>query len=174
MPEGLADGIYHALTALQNLAPVAALRASRWIYPLVNAGHIAGIALLVGGIVPLDLRLLGLWRSVPLGLLARVLVPVALTGLALTVFCGLLMFAVSATKYAALPLFWLKLGFIAAALTNAALLRLTPAWTLARLPDLPAAFYTGSPAPRLGAAGALSIGLWLAALLCGRFLAYLA
>ena len=84
------------LTALQNLEPVAALRASRWDYPLVNAGHIAGIALLVGAIVPLALRLLGAWRSVPLDLLARVLQPVALAGLALAVLCGFLMFAVSA------------------------------------------------------------------------------
>ncbi|GAB4372620.1 MAG: DUF2214 domain-containing protein [Kiloniellaceae bacterium] len=158
------------LTALQNLEPVAALRASRWVYPLVNAGHIAGIALLVGAIVPLDLRLLGAWRSVPLDLLARVLQPVAVAGLALAVLCGFLMFAVSAGKYAGLPLFWLKLGFIAAALANAALLRLSPAWTLARLPGLP----PEPPAARLKAAGALSIALWLAALLCGRFLAYIA
>jgi len=66
------------LTALQNLEPVAALRASRWVYPLVNAGHIAGIALLVGAILPRDLRLLGAWRSVPLDLLSRVLLPVAI------------------------------------------------------------------------------------------------
>ena len=65
------------LTALQNLEPVAALRASRWVYPLVNTAHVVGIALLVGAIAPLDLRLLGLWRGVPLHLLARVLQPVA-------------------------------------------------------------------------------------------------
>ena len=158
------------LTALQNLEPVAALRASRWVYPLVNAGHIAGIALLVGAIVPLDLRLMGAWRSVPLDQLARVLVPVALAGLALAVLCGFLMFAVSAGKYAALPLFWLKLGLIAAAIANALLLRRSPAWTLASLPDLP----SEPPPGRLRAAGALSVGLWLSALLCGRFLAYLA
>lgn len=158
------------LTALQNLEPVAALRASRWVYPLVNAGHIAGIALLVGAIVPLDLRLMGAWRSVPLTLLARVLLPVAVAGLALAVLCGFLMFAVSAGKYAGLPLFWLKLGFIAAAIANALLLRRSPAWTRARLPGPP----PEPPALRLRAAGALSITLWLAALLCGRFLAYLA
>lgn len=158
------------LTALQNLEPVAALRASRWIYPLVNAGHVAGIALLVGAILPLDLRLLGAWRSVPLDLLSRVLLPVAIAGLCLAAATGFMMFAVSATKYAGLTLFSVKLALIAAAIANALLLRLSPAWTLARLPDLP----PEPPPERLRVAGALSIGLWLSALLCGRFLAYIA
>ena len=55
--------IFEALTALQNLEPVAALRASRWVYPLVNTAHITGLAVLFGAILPLDLRLLGLCRA---------------------------------------------------------------------------------------------------------------
>src|SRR3546814_3716465 len=50
----LAGMLADALAALQNLEPVAALRASRWVYPLVNTAHIAGIALLFGAIAPLD------------------------------------------------------------------------------------------------------------------------
>ena len=162
--------LFDVLTALQNLGPVAALRAARWVYPLVNAGHIAGLALLVGAILPLDLRLLGVWRSVPLALLARVLVPTAMAGLALAAISGLLLFSVSAGKYAATPLFWLKLGLIAAAVANALLLRRSAEWTLALVPDLP----QDGPGARLRAAGALSAVLWLAALVCGRLLAYLA
>ena len=51
--------IEQALVFVENLAVVSALRNSTLAYPLVNAGHILGVALLVGGIVPLDLRLLG-------------------------------------------------------------------------------------------------------------------
>ena len=54
------------------------LRSSIWLYPLVNTGHVVGIALLFGAIVPLDLRLLGCWASVPLDHLARILIPVAI------------------------------------------------------------------------------------------------
>lgn len=161
--------LHEALTALQNLEPVAALRASRWVYPLVNATHIAGIALLFGAIAPLDLRLLGAWREVPLAALARVLVPVSIAGLLLAAASGLALFSVGATKYAGEPVFLLKLGLIAAAVANALLLRRAPDWTLARIPEVAA------PATaRLKTAALLSLGLWLAAILCGRLLAYLA
>ncbi len=165
----VAGTLNEALTALQTLGPVAALRASRWVYPLVNAAHITGLALLFGAILPLDLRLLGAWREVPLAPLARVLVPVAIAGLVLAAVAGLLLFSVGAVKYAALPLFWVKLVLIAAAVTNALLLRRAPEWTLAQIPEL-----TADPAARLKMAGLLSLGLWLAVILCGRFLAYLA
>ena len=44
------------LSALQDVALIEALRRTRWVYPFVNAGHIVGLALLFGAIVPLDLR----------------------------------------------------------------------------------------------------------------------
>ncbi|MGF1594757.1 MAG: DUF2214 domain-containing protein [Kiloniellaceae bacterium] len=157
-----------ALTALQNLEPVAALRISRWVYPLVNTAHIAGLAMLFGAILPLDLRLLGFWRAVPLHLLARVLQPVAVAGLVLAAVTGLLLFAVSATKYAAMPVFLVKLALIGAALTNAVLLRRHPDWKLAWVPD-PA----DQPSTRLKAAAGLSLALWLTVILCGRFIGYL-
>ena len=160
--------LLEALTTLQNAEPVAALRASRWVYPLVNSAHITGLALLFGAILPLDLRLLGVWRSVPLGLLARVLVPVAMAGLALAAATGFLLFSVSAAKYAATPLFLVKLALIAAAVANALMLRRSADWTLAQIPEM-----TAEPSGRLKTAGLLSLGLWLAVILCGRFLAYI-
>lgn len=59
--------------ALEATDLATTLRGSVWAYPLVNAAHILGVALLVGATVPLDLRLLGAWRSLPLGPLWRVL-----------------------------------------------------------------------------------------------------
>ena len=52
--------------ALQATALSQTLRTSIWLYPLVNTGHVVGIALLFGAIVPVDLRLLGRWPQVPL------------------------------------------------------------------------------------------------------------
>ena len=101
-----------ALTALQEWAPVTALRNSRWTYASVNAAHIVGIALLFGAIVPLDLRLVGWRRAVPIRTMARVLLPVAIAGLVLAVVAGLALFSVRAAKYAATGLFQLKMALI--------------------------------------------------------------
>ena len=146
------------LAGIEALPPVAWLRASRWVYATVNAGHIVGLALLFGAIVPLDLRLAGFWRGVPLDALARVLRPVAATGVALVLPTGAVLFAIRAREYAALDIFALKLALIFLALVNAALLR-GP-----RLAD-------ASPR-RLRLAGLLSIALWFAAIVAGRMLGY--
>ena len=153
--------------ALQNTGVATALRQSFWVYPLINAGHIVGLALLFGAIVPLDLRLLGVWWTVPLAAMSRSLMPVAITGLALAVPTGALLFAVRATEYAAMPLFWLKFSLIAGAIANALLLRLSLAWTVHGHSEL-----TGTT-PRLQLAGALSIGLWLTVITAGRMIGYL-
>src|SRR5688572_1152053 len=93
------------LAAIQELPLAAALRSGRWSYAAVNASHIVGIGLLLGAIVPLDLRLIGLWRSIPIRTLARVLVPVAAAGLVLAMVAGLLMFSTRAVEYAGTTVF---------------------------------------------------------------------
>jgi len=159
--------IADVLGALQDVALVEALRRSRWVYPLVNAGHIVGLALLFGAVVPLDLRLVGLWQRVPIGTMARTLLPVALGGLALAVATGALLFSVSAVRYAGLTLFQIKLLLILGALTNALLLHGSAAW---------GAYHYGElmgTTPRLQLAGVLSLGLWLSTIVAGRMLGYL-
>jgi hypothetical protein len=153
--------------ALQETGLATALRQSFWVYPLVNAGHVVGLALLFGAIVPLDLRLLGCWGKVPLAAMGRILLPVAIAGLALAVPTGILLFSVRASEYAAMPLLWLKAGLIACAIANALLLRLSLAWTVHKQTAL------SGTTPRLQLAGALSIGLWLAAIIAGRMIGYL-
>jgi hypothetical protein len=151
----LAD-LFAALEATQIASH---LRVSRWTYPLVNAGHVLGIALLIGAVAPLDLRLIGLWRHIPLASVAAVVRPVAATGLVLALATGALLFATGATEYAAMQLFWFKLALVAAALVNVA-------------------FHGGpgiltAPPLQQRLAGAASLGLWIGVLLCGRMLGYL-
>lgn len=146
-------------TALEGLALAEWLRYSRWGYAAVNAAHILGISLLVGAVVTLDLRLLGLWRSIELGPLYRVLSSVAATGLIVAIASGLLLFSVRATEYALLELFYLKLALIAAGA------------------GLAAAMHFGldikhSSRERQRLAGALSLLIWPAVLVCGRLLAF--
>jgi hypothetical protein len=155
------------LTALQELAPVAALRSARWTYAAVNATHIVGIALLVGAIVPLDLRLIGCFRQISIQALARILVPVAVCGLLLAVAAGSLLFSIRAVQYAGTTLFQIKMALVACGIANALLLRRAAAWE-AGLNDIGI-----MPPARLRAAGAVSIALWLSVIVCGRFVAFL-
>jgi hypothetical protein len=148
------------LEALEQAAPVAALRESTFAFPLVNALHIIGIALLFGAIVPLDLRLLG-WRreAGSAEALTRLLQPVAIAGLLIAIPSGLLMFATDARGYAASPLFQAKLVFIALAVANALWLR-----SAARRGPL--------AQPRAALAAAASIMLWIGVILLGRMIGY--
>lgn len=167
------DGLF---TALQSSELATYLRESVWAYPLVNTLHITGIALLFGAIAGLDLRLLGLWRTVPVAPLARVLVPVAAAGLLLAATAGALLFLVRADQYANATLFQAKLLLIAAAVTNAALLRTSGAWRNVREVaggDEASGGARQTTPLRLKWAGALSLLLWLAAIAAGRLLGYL-
>lgn len=68
------------------------LRASEWVYPMVNTLHIVGIALLVGPILILDWRVLRSRVSPAVWVLETLLLPTARAGFALAVAAGLLLF----------------------------------------------------------------------------------
>ena len=153
-------GLDGLLAALEQSAPVAALRESTYAFPFVNALHIIGIALLFGAVVALDLRLLG-WRreAGEADRLRRLLVPVAIFGLLLAVPAGLAMFATDARGYAASPLFQAKMLVIAVAIVNALWLRRID-WR------------RSAARGRLAMGGGASILLWLTAILLGRLVGY--
>lgn len=142
--------------ALEATALAQFLKASRWVYPLVNAGHILGIALLVGSVVPMDLRILGVLRRPSLPETVALLRPVAASGLALAVACGLLLFVTQATDYVGNRWFQAKIALVVLAVLNALLHR-----KLLRLGEL-----------RRVSAATLSLLLWPAALICGRMIGY--
>ena len=149
------------LGALEQAPLIAEFRNSFLAYPLVNALHIIGIALLFGAIVPLDLRLMG-WRreAGPVDRLAKLLLPVAAGGFLLAIGAGLLLFATDARAYAGSALFRAKILVIAAAIVNALSLRAID-WQ-SRKP-------TGQ---KVALAAAASVLLWLAVIILGRLVGY--
>jgi len=60
---------------IEAAGPAQYLRTSRWSYAALSGAHVLGIALLIGAVMSLNLRLVGLWPATPLPALARVLVP---------------------------------------------------------------------------------------------------
>jgi hypothetical protein len=142
------------------------LRQSRYAYPVVNALHILSIGVLVGSILPLDLRLLGAFPSVPVGALARVLEPVAAVALLAAIVAGFLLFSVKPLEYANNPALWAKVGLIGIGILNAAVVRLTPAWRAVRAGR-------GTVPPWMRAAAFASLIVWSSAVFAGRFVAYI-
>lgn len=150
------------LAALEATAFAQYLRGARWGYAAVNGTHLLGIALLVGAIVPLDLRLLGLWRGTPVAVLARVLVPVAATGLAVAVVAGALLFSIRAREYADLGVLQVKLVLVVVGAASAIALHRGYGLTLAR-----------AGRGRLALHGVVSLTCWLGALACGRLIGFM-
>lgn len=149
------------LAGLEGTGLAQALKVSRWGYATVNAVHILGIALLIGAVVPMNLRLVGLWRSVPRPIIARLLAPMAAAGLAIAVTAGLLLFSVRAREYAGIEFFQVKLLLIAFG-TISALFAYKP---FGRDDDM-------LRDRRLRAHAVVSLLCWLGALVCGRFIAF--
>ena len=140
------------------------LRASWVAYLFVNAAHVLGIALLVGPILILDLRLLGAWRRLPLDLLAPLLSHVAAFGLALTLLAGIWLFSVRPAEYVANPAFRWKLVLLMLALANIALQHANPAYRRA--------LAAGTAAASVKLSAAASALLWLGVLVAGRWIGF--
>ncbi len=69
-----------------------------WTYGIVNLIHILGIASLFGAVLVLDLRLIGFWRSVPLGSIARPTVPIATTGFIVAATSGICLISTNGSE----------------------------------------------------------------------------
>jgi hypothetical protein len=101
-------------SALEATALAQHLKAARWTYPLVNAGHILGIALLVGTVIPMDVAVLS-GRKAAVALLR----PWAVAGFLLAAVCGALLFITQASDYAGNAIFQLKFALLALLSLNA-------------------------------------------------------
>ncbi|MCW2309942.1 DUF2214 domain-containing protein [Rhodobium gokarnense] len=157
----MTDGFLAAAVLLGDTAVAHYLRFSRYGYAAVSAAHIFGIALLVGAVLPLDLKLLGFWKSADRLSLVRVLVPTAATGLVIAIASGVLLFSVQPADYLALPVFLAKMGIVAAGIVTALTLHARHGLWLERSAQEKRFWLPG-----------LSILWWLSALVCGRLIAF--
>jgi hypothetical protein len=76
-----------------------AIRESTWVFPIILAFHSLGLALSVGTVLWLDLRLLGIkMRGLPVSEVYRQLKPWMLSGFAIMFLSGLLLFSAQAAR----------------------------------------------------------------------------
>lgn len=134
-------------------------------YPVANVLHLFGMALLVVPMLLLDARLLGFGRAhFPLRQSASLLTRCALAGALLAAGSGLAMFASDANALFGNPAMRIKLALLALALANAVAFRV--AWK-----QRVAAFDQAVP-PAARMQLLLSVALWLAIPVLGRWIAY--
>jgi hypothetical protein len=138
-----------------------------WAYGVVNLAHILGVATLFGGVLVLDLRLLGLWSQVPLSALEKPAVGLASCGFAIAIASGMGLVTTNATEYLGNPFLAVKFAAIGLGLLNVIAVQVLPAWRQrAVVPLTPRARAT------LAVVGATSLACWLTAVAAGRMIGY--
>jgi hypothetical protein len=151
---------------LEGTAIADAIRTSRWLYPAFETGHYIGLSFLVGGIMLIDLRVLGVARRLPLKSMIGLL-PWVWAGFIINILTGSMLFIYGATNFGTNPAFLLKMTFMVLAGLNAlafdvAVKRYYYDWVAADQPPvLVKTFAT------------LSFALWLCVVTTGRWMAYL-
>jgi len=144
-----------------------AVRENDLLFPLIESVHVLAICLVVGSIMAVDLRLLGVaWVKRPVSGVTRGILPLTWGAFLVAVASGFLMFMSNATKYLGNGFFVAKLCLIAAAGINMLVFHFISArdqrrWdSQARLPL----------SVRL--AGGLSMLIWIAVVACGRWIGF--
>ncbi len=140
------------------------LQGSGTAYLFVNAAHILGIALLVGAILPFDLIVAGVIRSVAVVAVGPLLLRTAATGLALATATGLWLFTVKPVEYIQNPAFLAKMALLGLAVAKIAGQHLAPSFRGALRGE-------GVPFGIRIVAG-LSAVLWLSVLVAGRWIGF--
>ncbi len=150
-----------------EMTPIAdAIRTSRWMYAALETSHYIGLSLLVGAIMLIDLRVLGVARKLPLRSMIGLL-PFVWIGFAINVTSGTLLFIYGATNFGVNHAFWAKMTFMVFAGVNAL------AFQLATTRSGQDWIATERPPPLVKGFATVSFVLWLCVVTAGRWMAYL-
>jgi energy-coupling factor transporter transmembrane protein EcfT len=140
-----------------------AVRESRWIFATGETFHFIGLSLLVGGILIIDLRLLGFIRKIPMRA-ALAFLPFVIVGFLINLATGIVFFSADPMMYWPNPAFKLKMFLILVAGLNALVFMVLEQRHALRLRD------DESPGRLAKVTAGLSLGLWLGVILLGRLL----
>lgn len=138
------------------------IRSSSLIFPTLETAHFIGLCMLLGAMILVDLRLVGILRgpAKPVLLFTRL----AIVGFTINLLSGVGFFVSNPSNYDANPLFWIKMGLVLLAGLNVAWFELAERREILALPE-------GAVTPgRVRVVAGLSLGLWTAVIVLGRYL----
>jgi hypothetical protein len=152
---------------LSNTALSKTLQDQPWVVPTSQSIHIIAVSIVFGSACMINLRLLGVGRSGrSVSQLTSTLVPWMWRGLAVLLLTGLVQTVTEPVRQFVTPMFWAKMTMIIVVATMTAFYakavrRNAAAWDAA----------SSRPA-RAKAFAIVSTLLWLAIIVCGRFIGY--
>jgi hypothetical protein len=150
---------------VQSTALSQAIVLKIWVWPAAETIHFVGLALVLGIVGFLDLRLIGAFPRVPIAAV-RDLVPFAVIGFVLNLTTGVIFLIGHPEQYAHNLAWWLKVGCLALAGVNAAVFE----WSVG--PRV-AALGPNDPTPMAARCiGVVSLCSWLGVLYWGRMLPF--
>ncbi|MFP6571272.1 MAG: DUF6644 family protein [Vicinamibacterales bacterium] len=139
-----------------------------WWFPLLESIHVLAIGLVVGTILMVDLRLLGLAAlRYPASRVTRELVPWTWIGFVVAFITGFGMFMAGATRYVENPAFQIKFMLLPLAALNMVWFQFRTMRTISAWDD------TNVLPTTAKLAGATSLLLWIGVLLAGRWTGHL-
>jgi hypothetical protein len=135
-----------------------------WMWPTCETLHFVGLSLLLGVVLLVDLRVLGVVKGVSFASLHRLL-PWAAVGFGVNVITGLLFFVGIPAQYTGNKAFYWKMGLVMLAGLNAVYFTVfEEPWKIGRGEDAPMT-------AKFAAASAMI--LWVAVMYCGSMLPFL-
>jgi hypothetical protein len=166
MSMGVGVGVEQALTWLQDLKFPTAIRESDWLFPTIETVHVLALVLVVGSIMTVDLRLLGLAnRERPFSELASEMLPWTWTAFFVAAVAGLMLFSSKALIYYANIPFRLKMCCLLLAGINMVAFHWLGTRHLA-------AWDRKEPPRQAKLAGGTSLLLWTAIVATGRWIGF--
>ncbi len=138
-----------------------------WSYGVVNLFHILGLSTLFGSVLALDLRLLGVWRRIPLASIETPTLILAACGFAVAAMSGAALITTNATEYLGNPFLPIKFAAIGLGVLNVVVAQFLPVWR-----ERAAASAGARESVGLKLIGGTSLACWLVAVAAGRMLGY--
>ncbi len=137
-----------------------------WSFPSLEIVHLPGLTVVLGGMVLLDLRLLGMGRVLSIKLLQRHILPCVWAGFTVAAASSLWLVLYEATRLMTNPAFVIKMILLPVVALNA--------WLMHRYlqRDLARRDIHVMASLRVRMSAVLSLLLWCVILACGRLIAY--
>lgn len=148
--------------------PVAtAIRESGTLFPWIESVHVLAITTVVGSIIIVDLRLLGVAsRKRPISRLSAEVLPITWTAFVIAAITGSLLFSSNAVKYSHNTMFLAKMSLLVLAFFNMLAFHAITSRGIERWDAAP------TPPTRVRLTGAASLLIWIAVITCARWIGF--